>query len=79
MGIQLESLSVLGDAGYKGEARKALNVVLLFPEYSGRYFGSTRDNPNLSVTSLLERSKPFAAFDPVCYRRHGVQSIDVML
>src|SRR5258708_18529851 len=38
--VLLDMAEMLAHAGYKTEAKEALEVVLLFPSYSRRYFGS---------------------------------------
>jgi hypothetical protein len=37
----------LAKAGYKQEARRTYEVVLLFPRYAPRFFGTARDTAKL--------------------------------
>ena len=43
-------------AGYKGEAREALQVVLLFPSYAGTYFASA-DATGQVTDTIVERTR----------------------
>ena len=52
--VLLDMAEMLAHAGYKTEAKEALEVVLLFPSYSRRYFGSA-DTSEL-VNSIVEEA-----------------------
>lgn len=52
--VLLDMAEMLAHAGYKTEAREALEVVLVFPSYAHRYFGSA-DTSEL-VNSIVDEA-----------------------
>jgi len=47
---------LLAKAGYKGEAKQALQVVLLFPSYADSYFGGAEDTSQL-VSHIVDHAQ----------------------
>lgn len=58
--VLLDMAEMLVHAGYKTEAREALEVVLLFPSYAHRYFGSA-DTSELVNSIVDEATKKLLA------------------
>ncbi|GEM_PF-2114129 len=59
--VLLDMAEMLAHAGYKTEAREALEVVLLFPSYAPRYFGSA-DTSELVNGIVGQATKKIVAF-----------------
>ena len=58
--VLLDMAEMLAHAGYKTEAREALEVVLLFPKYAHRYFGKA-DTSELVSSIVGEATKRILA------------------
>jgi hypothetical protein len=59
--VLLEMAELFAKAGYKGEARQALQVVLLFPTYSHTYFANDERADKLTREIAEDAQKALAA------------------